>query len=113
MPRTRTRYVPAPDLERKLARSPGMRTTMGAVAELVARRAREGAPFPRIAVEIRATDGVDDDGAFGRVNSFDWISHFWEFGTIHHEAQPFMRPAAEGVGEFRARRAPTRTLLSR
>lgn len=46
---------------------------------------------------IEATAGVIDGVATGRINSHDFKSHWHEFGTSHHEATPFLRPAAESV----------------
>lgn len=95
-----------PGLASRLARSPGMVATTRAIAELFAREAARRAPFPRIAARIEADVTVDALGARGRVHARDWISHFWEYGTIKHAARPFMRPAADMAGPGNVVRPP-------
>lgn len=105
MARRRTRVVISPSLEKDLLRSSELREKTTDFAHRIAFRAEQMAPFKRIAEQIEVETALDSDFGFvARVVSNDWISWFWEAGTINHEARPFLRPAAIAEGaSFRPR----------
>lgn len=52
---------------------------------------------------------IEDGGLTGVVEASEFYGRFQEYGTRHHAAQPFMRPAAEA--EKRPFRARVRAIL--
>jgi hypothetical protein len=87
----------APNFTREFAALPSMGIAAEGVAKIIASRAQESAAFERIADAIDTTHGLTKDGQIARVNSNDWISHFWEYGTSQHGPRPFMGTAPSGI----------------
>jgi hypothetical protein len=62
-------------------------------AEEAAQVAQQLAPYPRIADSIHA-----EETPFGAaLIADDWISGFYELGTVRQPASPFLRPAVATV----------------
>ena len=58
-----------------------------------------------IAAGIEVEVGMEDGQITGRVNSKDFRSHWFEFGTSEMSAQPFLQPAVTALGyKLKARR---------
>lgn len=51
-----------------------------------------------LADSIEGAVGLTSDGWLGRINAHAYNAHFVEFGTVHHPAQPFLRPIADVLG---------------
>lgn len=65
-----------------------------AAMEVVAEDARALAPVAEGKLRDSIVARVFDDGTVG-VEIGDWRGHFWEFGTVHHRAQPMLAPAID------------------
>lgn len=90
-------YVPKPGFEEAFLRTGGVRDMLDEVTEQVAEEARRLAPFDWFRKGIESEVGTEDGQLIGRVNANDWRSHFWEFGTIKHDARPALRPALDRI----------------
>jgi len=92
-------YIPNPGFEEEFLKSDQAVDLVLALAEAGADIAKDIAPERDgfIKDSIEADAGVVDGVATGRINSHDFKSHWHEFGTRHHGATPFLRPAAETV----------------
>lgn len=92
-------YLPNPDFEDEYRASSEALELVGEVAEAIAEVAADIAPEDQgyLSDGIEAVAGMVDNVATGRVNSTDFKGHWHEFGTRHHEATPYLRPAAEKV----------------
>lgn len=92
-------YIPNPGFEEAYLESTEALELVLELAEAGAAIAKDLAPEREgfIKDDIEANAGVVDGVATGRINSRDFKSHWHEFGTRHHGATPFLRPAAEQV----------------
>lgn len=96
-------FIPSPRGIAELARDAGMASGLGEIAEQAAARTREIAPVGDYAGggdyrdSIDSDFGVDAEGAFGRVNAFDYKANWIEFGT---EDTPVFAPLRRAVEEL-------------
>lgn len=92
-------YIPNPNFEEEFLASDQMLKAMGEIVGPAAEIAEALAPKSQefLADGIEAETGFVDKVATGRLNSHDFKSHWHEFGTRHHPATPFVRPAMEQV----------------
>lgn len=66
-------------------------------AEQVAERMRQLVPVLSGDLRDSITVGIGkDDVRIGPAGQHAFRAHFTEFGTVHHGAQPFIRPAFDG-----------------
>ena len=84
----------------ELARDAGIASHLGEVAELAAARVLEIAPEDEGDYKdgIKTDFGVDERGAYGRVNAFDYKSWWIEMGTVDTPAFAPLRTAVESLG---------------
>lgn len=106
MPGLGSYYVPNLGGTLFIAASPLMQAIMGQVAQAIAERAREIAPYdeneadndePHFRDTIESDSGIDTDGAFGIVYVTARHGPYVEFGTADTPEFAPLRRAAEGV----------------
>lgn len=103
-PRGLPGFIPSADLADELSRSTEVKELLEDLADTIAERASELAPYrtgdlaESLEGDVRSEVSLGEDGFVGIVSSDDYKAPWWEFGTSRNEARPFLRPAVEEQG---------------